>query len=86
MTWLLLPMALRMKRGRWPAIWLPLILLWPLIIAVFCLALPLCVFVPAPRRSAFALLVASYRMLCALHGTDVEFNADAQRTWTFSLY
>lgn len=81
-----LPVALRVERRGWPAIWLPLILLWPVVIAVFCLALPLCVLVPALRRSAFATLVASYRVLCALRGTDVELGACAQSTWTFSLY
>jgi len=86
MNWYLLPMALRVQRTGWPAIWLPLILLWPVIIAVFCLALPLSVFIPAPRRSALSMLVASYRLLCALHGSDVELSAWAQSTWTFSLY
>jgi hypothetical protein len=86
MIWPLLPMAVRVKRSGLPAIWLPLILLWPVIIALFCLALPLCVLVPAPRRSVFAVLVTTYRMLCALHGTDVEVSESEHNTWSFSLY
>jgi fatty acid desaturase len=86
MTWNILPVVVYVKRRGWPPIWLPLILLWPVIIAVFCMALPVCLLVPALRRSAFEPLVASYRVLCALHGTDVELGARAQSTWTFSIY
>jgi hypothetical protein len=79
-------MAARIQRSGWPAVWLPLILFWPVIIAVFCLALPLCVIVPAPRRAIFATLVASYHLLCALHGTAIELDAAPHHTWTLSLY
>jgi hypothetical protein len=85
MTWQVLPLALRVKCGGWPAIWLPVIVLWPVILVVFGLALPLCMLVPAPR-SALAALAASYRMLCAMHGTEFELGTSAQRTWSFSLY
>jgi hypothetical protein len=86
MTWPLLPMAVRIKRSGWPALWLPLILFWPVVIALFCSVLPLCLLVPAPRRSALAALVASYRVLCELHGTDVEVSASEHDIWSFSLY
>ena len=42
MSWPILPIAMRLKKPGWPALWLPVILLWPLFIAIFCLALPLC--------------------------------------------
>lgn len=86
MTWPVLPLAARVKRSRWPAFWLPLVLLWPLLIMVFCLAILLCLLVPAPRRPAFEAVWAAYRMLCALHGTQVKFSEGPQSTWTFALY
>lgn len=86
MTWHALPMAARVQFSGWPAIWLPLILLWPVIIAVFCLALPMCVLVPQRRRAVFAALVASYQVLCALHGTKVELKEPATGTWHIALY
>ena len=86
MTWPIMPLAVRVKRSGWPALWLPLIFLWPILIAIFCLALPLCVLVPAPRRSVFATLVATYDMLCSLHGTDVEVSVPEHGTWNISLY
>jgi hypothetical protein len=85
MSWPVLPLAMRVQRNGWPAVWLPLIVLWPLIIAVFLLALPMCVLVPAPRRAVFSTLVASYRLLCALHGTTVEVDASERGTWNISL-
>ena len=86
MSWPILPLAARVKHSGWPAIWLPLILLWPLIIAVFCLALPACVLVPAPRRAVFATLVASYQVLCALHGTSFELEEPEHGAWHIALY
>jgi hypothetical protein len=56
------------------------------IIAVFCLVLPMCVLVPAPRRAVFATLVASYQVLCALHGTAFELEAPQHGTWNIELY
>lgn len=86
MSWALLPLAARVQTPGWPALWLPVFLLWPVIIAVFCLALPLCVLVPAPRRSVFTALVATYHMLCALHGTEVTVTSAKHSTWNVSLY
>jgi hypothetical protein len=86
MTWMLLPLAVRIKTPGWPALWLPVFLLWPFVFAVFCLALPLCVLVPAPSRAVFTLLVASYRMLCALHGTEVRVTSPEHSTWVIALY
>lgn len=86
MTWQVLPMAARVKHSGWPTLWLPLFLLWPLFIALFCLALPICIFVPAPRRAAFATLAASYQLLCALHGTEVEIKEPQTGTWRIALY
>jgi hypothetical protein len=84
MTWPLLPLAVRVERRGWPAIWLPLILFWPLILALFALALPLCVLLQP--RPIFAALVATYNMLCALHGTNVEVADSEHSAWSFSLY
>ena len=86
MSWPVLPVAVRIQRSGGPAVWLPLILLWPVIMAVLCLALPMVVLVPAPRRAVLATLVASYQVLCALHGTAVEVNASEYGTWSLSLY
>lgn len=86
MTSYVLPLAARVQRSGWPAIWLPLVLLWPLIIAVFCLALPLCLFMPAQRSAAVDTLGATYRLLCALRGTSVELGDGPQNKWSFALY
>jgi hypothetical protein len=90
-TWRLLPLALRVKRTGWPAIWLPLIVIWPLIIAIFCLALPLCWLwparvSPAAGRRGFATLGASYRVLCAAHGAQFELGERGGNAWDFSIY
>ena len=86
MSWPVLPVAARVQRGSWPAVWLPLFVLWPLIIAVFALALTLSVFAPAPRRAVLATLLASYDVLCALHGTTVELEEPAHGYWRIALY
>jgi hypothetical protein len=86
MSFELPPLAARVKRTDWPALWLPLFLLWPAIFALFCLALPLCLIVRAPRGSLLAALGATYDLLCALHGTDLELSASDNITWTVSLY
>lgn len=86
MTWRSLPLAVRVKRGGWPALWLPLLVLWPLVLALLCLALPLWLLVPAPRRSLAELLVASYQTLCAAHGAEFEFSTPGRSTWTFLVY
>lgn len=85
MTWLVMPVALRVKRGGWPALWLPLVLLWPLVFAAFCIALPLSTIWPPRRGSVFAALSAAYRTLCALHGAVFEFGLDDEH-WKWSLY
>jgi hypothetical protein len=86
MNWMLLPLAVRIKTPGWPALWLPVFWLWPVVIAVFCLLLPLCVLLPAPSRAVFALLASSYRMLCALHGTEVTVTSPGHSTWIVALY
>jgi len=86
MTWHLLPLAVRVKRGGWPAIWLPLIVLWPVLFVLLGLLVPLCLVLPGRARAALAALAASYRVLCATHGTEFELGDRFERTWTFSLY
>lgn len=81
MSWQLLPLVLRVKCDGWPALWLPVVLLWPVIILAYCLALPLCLLVPAQGRSALGALWASYRVLCATHGTELKIER-----WSFALY
>ena len=87
MSWPVLPVAARIQRGGWPfAVWLPLILLWPVILAVFGLALPMCVLVASPRRACFATVVATFQLLCALHGTTFELQEPAHGSWRIALY
>lgn len=86
MTWPILPMAVRVKKQHYPALWLPVVVLWPLFIAFFCLALPLCAALTTPRRNVMAALGATYQMFCALHGTEVEVTDAEHGSWTISLY
>jgi hypothetical protein len=86
MTRQVLPWVVRVKRGGWPAIWLPLFVLWPIILVVFGLLLPLCLLLPGRARAALAALAASYRVLCATHGAEFELGDPSQGSWTFSLY
>jgi len=87
MSWPILPVAARFQCGGWPfAVWLPLILLWPVILALFGLALAVCVLVPAARRAGFATTVASFHLLCALHGTIFELEEPAHGSWRITLY
>jgi apolipoprotein N-acyltransferase len=86
MSWPILPIAVRVKKQDFPAVWLPVIVLWPLFIAFFCLALPLCAALSTPRRNVMAALGATYQMLCALHGTQVEVTDSEHGTWAISLY
>ncbi len=86
MTWHILPVVMRVERGGWPPFWLPLILLWPLLFIVFCLALPVCVLLPSRRASAFATVLATYHTLCALHGSEFELSSPEHGRWKFSLY
>jgi hypothetical protein len=86
MTWRLLPWAVRVKCTGWPALWLPLFVLWPLIFAVFCLLLPVCLVLPGRARSALGALRASYDVLCAIHGAEVEVGTTPHGSWRFSLH
>lgn len=85
MTWPILPLALRLKYGRWPSIWLPLVIFWPLVLVAFCLALPLCLVWPPVRGNAFQTLGATYSVLCALHGAEFELGCGSE-AWKWSLY
>lgn len=86
MTWQILPVALRVKRGGWPPIWLPLVLLWPILFLVFCLALPLCAALPSRRGGTFETVAATYHLMCALHGTELVLISSANDSWAFSLF
>ena len=86
MSWHFLPLAARVKCAGWPAIWLPLVLLWPLIFLALFMGILLCAFVPTSRGSAVETARAAYRVLCALRGTSVEFGDGPRSTWTFTLY
>ena len=88
MSRLVLPIAARVQRNGWPALWLPLFLLWPVLLAAFCLALPLCLLLalPASRHAALSALVTSYELLCALHGTEIQIDASRDEAWRIALY
>ena len=77
MSWL--PALLRLRLPRWPTLWLPLFLLWPLILLVFVvLAVALSVLEARAgkrRTSVFESVVSLWQLLCALRGTRVDVEA-----------
>ena len=79
----LLPLALRVQAQGWPALWLPLVVLWPIILLLFGVGFLSCLFIPTPKDRLFAALAACYRLLCALHGTRLDLTPQG---WSFSFY
>jgi len=84
-----LPGLLRVRVRRWPALWLPLFLLWPLVLVLFVVLWAL-VFAleqrsPQRRSSVFACLAGVWRLLCATRGTSVDVEV-ASRRLCVSIY
>jgi hypothetical protein len=86
MKWSIPPFVLRVRRSGWPAIWLPLVLLWPLVFLAFCVALPVCLVSTSPNGSPLHTLIAAYRTICAVHGTKLELSSTQHGRWSFALY
>jgi hypothetical protein len=82
------PMVMWLKI-QWFGIWVPLFLLWPIVLVLLLLILPL-VFVGmaiAGRISRFwvavRLVLAAYAMVCALRGLQIDIHKE---TTTFEIY
>lgn len=76
---LLLRVRLVAPRHRWPTLWLPLFLLWPLLLPlVLLLAVPalllLCVVAPRSIGAWLSVVFAAYALLCATRGTSIDVN------------
>jgi hypothetical protein len=74
---------MRLRIPRWPTLWLPLFLLWPLVLLLFVL-LSVVVFVlesrsEQRRSSVFQCLVGVWQLLCATRGTTVDVEAATSR-------
>jgi len=83
----LLPMFVRLKisrkNGGWPAFWLPVILLWPLVFLVLLLAFVFGLFAVAifdtrSLKSFFRLSAGLYVALCELRGTKLDIETNEQ--------
>jgi hypothetical protein len=74
---------------NWFGIWLPLFLLWPIVLALVLLILPLVFIVMTltGRISRFWIvirtIVAAYTMLCVMRGLQIEVQKEKT---TFELY
>lgn len=97
MSWPLPPILLRAKTLRWPALWVPVVVLWPLYLVVFVVgllfSLPLAAALRAPVRAVLLALLETFRLLCALHGSQLVLSrsaadrpSDARRSWTLTIY
>jgi hypothetical protein len=71
MRWLL-PALLRVRVGSMTTLWLPLFLLWPLVLAVFSIGLVVTVCAPGPRLRHWACLTSAWQLLCATRGSHVD--------------
>jgi hypothetical protein len=80
-----LPLLARLRVPHLPALWLPLFLLWPLLAACFALLVPLALLWPAPRGRTLAALGESFRLLCALRGTQISVK-NAESDFDVSFY
>ena len=73
----LVRLRLRGPSRAWPTLWLPLFLLWPLLLVLFllvavCGVLALCIAAQVSVARAIELFVSAYRVLCATRGTHVD--------------
>ena len=86
----LMRLRVRSPRARWPTLWLPLFLLWPLLLLAFALlasfgVLALCIALQLSFARAFELCSSTYRLLCATRGTHVDVSGP-ERDLLISLY
>jgi len=70
-------MRLQVVHRSWPSLWLPLFLLWPLLLLFFALAascgvLVLCIALQISITRAVQLVLSVYALLCATRGTQVD--------------
>jgi hypothetical protein len=83
------PALLRLRIRRAPTLWLPLFLLWPLLLIalllLFLTALVLARGRPNPGALAAACTASLWRTLCAARGTTVDVDA-AQSLVRVSIY
>lgn len=72
----MLPAILRLRFRGWPALWLPLFLVWPLVplllLGVFVAVYVLEARAAVPRASAFARVASVWQLLCATRGIRVD--------------
>lgn len=76
---LLLRVRLVAPNHRWPTLWLPVFLLWPLLfVLVLLLGLPallfLCIAAPRSVGPVLSVVFAAYATLCATRGTSIDVN------------
>jgi hypothetical protein len=74
-----LPTLLRVRMGDALTLWLPLFLLWPLVLALFSLLLLVAVLAPGPKGRALACWATAWQLLCATRGTHVDVRAPNAR-------
>lgn len=94
MSWVLPPMFVRVQISKGPALWLPIVVLWPVLIALFVVGLGAVPVLAATMRmrwqDALAALFAVYRLLNALHGTVLSLDDGAaghgSKSWQLSVY
>jgi hypothetical protein len=76
----LLRLRIRGPHSAWPTLWLPLFLLWPLLLVVFVLLSPfvlggllvLCAVAQLSVANALQLFTRTYALVCAMRGTHVD--------------
>ena len=75
------PMVMWLKT-QWFGIWVPLILLWPIVLALVAIGMAI-----AGRIDRFwmalRVVLATYTMLCALRGLQIEIHKEDK---TFEIY
>jgi len=84
------PLLLRVRlvepRHRWPTLWLPLLLLWPLlfglalVLGLPCLVL-LCVLAPRSPGAVLSVLGAAYTLVCEMRGTLIDVDGGAAKVF-----
>jgi hypothetical protein len=73
----ILKLRLTNRDRGWPTLWLPLFLLWPLLLVVFVLGTTAAVVLLAlsgqgSGPNAFRACIGVYRVLCATRGTHLD--------------
>ena len=85
----MIPPLVMWLKIQWFGIWVPLILLWPIVLALLLLILPLVAIGMAIAGRidrfwmALRVVLAAYTMLCALRGLQIEIHKEDK---TFEIY